>query len=77
MGEALRRLRDPKVRVRGALILLILATVAWPVTQLTVARSEPPFVLGLSWFAIVLTALDIVLTADVREEQGGDEGEGA
>jgi hypothetical protein len=65
-------MRDPKWRVRLAVALLAISTVAWPVTQLTVARSEPPFVLGLSWFAIVLTALDILLTADVRDEQDDD-----
>lgn len=65
-------LRDPQVRVNGAWILLGVATVAWPVTQLTIAKSEPPFVLGLSWFAIILTCLEIVMTADVRKEQDDD-----
>jgi hypothetical protein len=65
-------LRDPALRVKVALWLLVISTVAWPASQLTVARSEPPFVLGLSWFAIILTALDIVITTDVRQEQDGD-----
>lgn len=65
-------MHDPKWRVRFAVALLVISAVAWPVTQLTVARSEPPFVLGLSWFAIVLTAVDILLTADVRDEQDDD-----
>lgn len=49
--------------------MAVTATVAWPVTQLTVARDEPPFTLGLSWFAIVLTAVDIWATTDVRANE--------
>lgn len=32
------------------------------------AKDEPPFVLSLSWLAITLTALDILFTAQVKEE---------
>jgi hypothetical protein len=60
---------SPVIRKRIAGIMAITATIAWPVTQMTVARDEPPFTLGLSWFAIVLTALDIWLTTDVRVEE--------
>lgn len=48
--------------------LLVLSLVGWPVTQLTVARDEPPFVLGLSWFAIVLNAVGILATAYVKQD---------
>jgi hypothetical protein len=65
--------RHPKWRIRGATILLAVSTIAWPLTQLTIARDEPPFVLGLSWFAIVLTALNILVTTDVRDQQDDDE----
>lgn len=58
----------PAARKRIAGIMVIASAIAWPVTQLTVARSEPPFTLGLSWFAITLTALDVFLTADVRAQ---------
>lgn len=59
----------PKARVRLAWALLALSLIGWPITALTIARHEPQIVLGLSWFAITLTALDIVLTADIRNEQ--------
>lgn len=59
----------PKLRRRVAAGLAIASTVGWPLTQLTVARDEPPFTLGLSWFAIVLTAVDIWLTTDVRAKE--------
>lgn len=39
---------------------------------MTIAREEPPVVLGLSWLAITLTALDILSTQDVRKTQDDD-----
>lgn len=45
-------------------------------SALTVARAEPQFVLGLSWLAIVLTAIDVLSTTDVRaqhDEDGNDD----
>lgn len=58
-----------KNRVRAAWVLLILSVLGWPITALTIAQGEPPVVLGLSWLAITLTALDILSTQDVRNEQ--------
>jgi uncharacterized membrane protein YfcA len=57
------------VRVKLAWVLLIASLIGWPISALTVARAEPQFVLGLSWLAIALTALDVLFTADVRENQ--------
>ena len=65
---------SPKARKRGAFVLLALSVIGWPVSALTFAASEPPSILGLSWLAIAITALDIVLTTDVRTTQD-DEGE--
>jgi hypothetical protein len=59
----------PRNRVRLAWFLLVLSLVGWPVSALTFASKEPMTVLGLSWLAITLTALDVLLTADVRKEQ--------
>lgn len=50
--------------------LVCLSVVGWPLSMFTVAKAEPPVVLGLSWFAILLTAVDILMTADVRENEG-------
>jgi hypothetical protein len=49
--------------------LLLGVLVAWPLTQLTIARHEPPFVLSLSWFAIAYAAWNTLLTALVAHEQ--------
>lgn len=50
--------------------LLVVCVVGWPATALTVFRAEPQGILGLSWAALILTAVDILLTAEV-----GDRGE--
>jgi hypothetical protein len=62
-------LRDPGIRVKAAWVLLILCIIAWPVTSLTLFRSEPQGILGLSWIAIILSMLQIVVATDVRNNQ--------
>jgi hypothetical protein len=61
-----------RARVVLAWILLVGSLVGWPVSALTVARHEPQFVLGLSWLAITLTAMDILQTTSVRVTQEKD-----
>jgi hypothetical protein len=56
-------------RAQFGWILLILSLVGWPISAVTWARHEPQTVLGLSWGAITLTALDILLTAQVHKIQ--------
>lgn len=65
--------RVRRVKVVVAWVFLIGAAIGWPLSQLTVARDEPPFTLGLSWLAIVLTAADLLSTSQVHEEQGKDD----
>ena len=62
----------PRARRNGALVLLAVSLIGWPVSALWLATSEPQFVLGLSWLALTLTALDIAATTDVRAEQDED-----
>lgn len=59
-------------RVRFAAVLLALTVIGWPTSALTFARTEPPVVLALSWIAISLTAIDILLTATVSQKQDRD-----
>jgi hypothetical protein len=59
----------PVWRRNGALALVAITLVGWPLSALTWAAHEPQFVLGLSWLAITLTCLDIAATTDVRAEQ--------
>jgi hypothetical protein len=64
----------PSNRARVARVAALVSIIAWPLTQFTVARTEPPFTLGLSWLAIILTFADLAATTDVREhaEPEGD-----
>lgn len=41
---------------------MIASLIAWPLTQLTIAKDEPTFTLGLSWFNIAYTAWNTVIT---------------
>jgi hypothetical protein len=66
---------DPRLRRRLAFWIVIVSLIAWPATALTLARHEPQFVLGLSWFAITLTAVDVLSTSDVRVEVEPDDQE--
>lgn len=60
---------QPQARRKAALLLLLLSVVAWPLSALTFARDEPPFILGLSWMAITITCLDVLCTSDVRVQE--------
>jgi uncharacterized membrane protein YfcA len=61
-----------RVEVGLAWVLLIGSLIGWPVSALTVAKSEPPFILGLSWLAITLTAMDLLKSSRVHRDQGND-----
>ena len=70
-------LMSPRAQLIFAWVLLIGSLVGWPLSQLTVASSEPPFVLGLSWFAIVLGAWNTIVTTQVNKDtSAGAEGGG-
>lgn len=66
---------NPKRKVQLAWVLLVGSMIGWPLSAFTLAKDEPPFILGLSWFAITLTALDVLFTADVRSEIDDEHGE--
>jgi hypothetical protein len=56
------------VRVWAARALIAASIIGWPTSALTVARDEPQFVLGLSWLALLFTAVDFLTTAHVHEK---------
>jgi ribose/xylose/arabinose/galactoside ABC-type transport system permease subunit len=57
------------VRTVTAWVLLLGALVGWPASMLTLARNEPPFVLSLSWLAIVIEASSLLTASQVHENQ--------
>jgi hypothetical protein len=56
-----------------AWILLVGSLIGWPVSALTWARHEPQFVLGLSWLAISLTALDFLKNSRAHRDLKADQ----
>jgi ribose/xylose/arabinose/galactoside ABC-type transport system permease subunit len=61
-----------RARTIAAWVLLVGATIGWPVSALTFARGEPPFVLGLSWLAVILESASLLTSSQVHEEQSED-----
>lgn len=61
-----------RARTIAAWVLLVGSIVAWPVSHFTFAKDEAPVTLALSWFAIVLVALDLVTTSQVAERADSD-----
>jgi hypothetical protein len=61
-----------RARTIAAWVLLIGATIGWPISALTFARAEPQFILGLSWLAIVLESASLLTSSQVHEEQEED-----
>lgn len=59
---------DGKFRRLLAWTLLIGSLIVAPISAFTFAKEEPITVLFLSWFAITLTAIDMLYTAQVKEE---------
>ena len=51
--------------------LLVASLIGWPLSL--ALTDEPPFILSLSWLAIILTALDGLWVAKLDEKQGEDE----
>lgn len=64
-------LRDPKNRVKASWGLFFFCLVAHPISSLTIFSEEPQGVLALSWAAIEITAINIIVTTDVRKKQDG------
>lgn len=58
-----------RARTIAAWVLLVGAVIGWPLSMLTVARDEPPFVLSLSWLAIVIEAASLLTASQVHEGQ--------
>lgn len=61
-----------RFRLWMARVLLVGSVVGWPLSALTFARHEPPTVLGLSWLALFLNAVNILMTVGVRNTQDRD-----
>jgi hypothetical protein len=66
---------SPRAQLIFAWVLLVGSLIGWPLSQFTVASGEPPFILGLSWFAIVLGAWNTIVTTQVNKDVSTESGE--
>ncbi len=67
MKRAFERFMQPEVRLRFAWAQLILSLIGWPISL--VLTDEPSFILSLSWYAITITAWDVISTTQAHREQ--------
>ena len=58
-----------RARTVAAWVLLVGSLIGWPVSMFTLAADEPPFVLSLSWMAIVIEAASLLTSSQIHEEQ--------
>lgn len=56
----------PQRKLQVAWIVLALTLILWPASLLII--DEPPVILSLSWLALTVTALDIIVSSDVSAE---------
>lgn len=62
-----------RARTIAAWVLLIGASIGWPISMLTFAKGEPPFILSLSWLAVVIEAASLLTASQVHEDQDRDD----
>jgi hypothetical protein len=60
--------RSAKFQLYLNCALLLVSLTGWPISALTWARSEPQFVLGLSWLALILTSWGNIISSQVNSE---------
>lgn len=48
--------------------MLLASIIGWPVTSVTVFRTEPQGILGLSWVALIISAGNTLLTAYTKRQ---------
>ncbi len=69
--------RSKPGRVRLAVGLLIAVAVGWPATAIAQAVGVPLFeqvMLGLSWLAPAVSAIDVLFTAQIHEKESRGDG---
>jgi uncharacterized membrane protein len=59
----------PKTRVRAAVVVMLVCVVLWPVTSLTILKTEPQGVLAISWITVIIDCVILIMTTDIRDRQ--------
>lgn len=55
--------KQPNGEIIIAWCLFVGSLVGWPISALTIAKEEPPVILGLSWAALAYSALAALFAA--------------
>jgi cation transporter-like permease len=55
--------------VIGAWFFLVFSIIGWPLTAMTIFSKEPPGILGLSWLAIIIECLVLLVQAYIKQDQ--------
>jgi hypothetical protein len=58
-----------KILITFAWVCLVVSVLGWPASALTFAKDEPPFVLGLSWFAIIQGSFIFLVQSYIKRSQ--------
>lgn len=66
MLDQFDRITPEMMRV-WALRMFLASSLLWPLTALTLFKGEQQGILGLSFFAVIITAVNILITTDVRK----------
>lgn len=64
------------IRRGMATVMLVFCAINAPLSMFTYAKDEPITVLLLSWGAMIWTSIDILFTAQVKEDNDNDRNAG-
>lgn len=59
-----------RARTIAAWVLLVGSVIGWPASAVTVFRTEPQGILGLSWLAIIIESASLLTSSQVHQDQG-------
>lgn len=60
---------DSRVQIYASYVLFFGSVIAWPISALTWAASEPPTILGLSFLALIISAYTTIVAAQVNGDR--------
>jgi hypothetical protein len=70
IARLLKLIKNPHARFYGAVVLFILSIMGGVYSTLILAHGGyEKTLMGISWAAITITAVDVMATTDVRKEQ--------
>ena len=61
-------MRDTRVQKGMAYLFFFGGLISWPVSILTWAAEEPPFVLSLSWLALIISGYTTIVAVQVNDK---------